>query len=384
MLPAQTALRGLLVLFVALAAILVARPDGAAAAGFKVDVVGERADTTGGSVALNVKGARTARTVALFVDGELRERDRSFPWTFGRRGWVQVPQGENQIDVVARFHGGSKVRHRTVAIGGKGGSGTSGSGAQSTGSDRRREVSGNRDVSTPAKKTTTPAPPVVIPEALSPGLVWKGDYETGSLSQWPIVQKVASDRIQIAQDPTRQGKYAARFEVRPGDNIGNTSPRAEVAAELHEQEGDERYYRWFTYFDPAFPTNFENSFITFTQWRSTNESGAYSSFMLWGDEIELRLDGTRWEAPLVKGVWHEFIYHVKWSADPNVGFIELWYDGQLVMPKTAAKTMYGNPGGGIENYVKQGLYKSDEIPTGVLYHDGFVSGTSLESVRNAA
>lgn len=366
----RNVLRALFVLFVALAAILLARPDGAGAAGFKVDVLGERGEDVGGSVALEVDGARGARNVALYVDGELRRRDRSFPWSFGRGGWVKVGKGESEIAVVARFRARSKVRHTTITVPGNRSENSNGN------NGRRRDVAENREV-TPPKK---PAP---TPDALTPGLVWKGDFETGSLSQWPIVQQVASDRIQIAEDPTRQGNYAARFEVRPGDNIGNTSPRAEVAAELHEQEGEERYYRWFTMFDQNFPTEFENSFITFTQWRSTNESGAYTSFMLWGDEIELRLDGTRWETPMVKGVWHEFIYHVKWSADPNVGFIELYYDGQLALPKTPAATMDGSPGSGVENYVKQGLYKSDEIPTGVVYHDGFVSGTSLEAVKSA-
>jgi hypothetical protein len=212
---------------------------------------------------------------------------------------------------------------------------------------------------------------------------WRGDFETGDISQWGIVQRVASDRIAVTQDPTRQGDYAARFEVQPGDNIGDTPTRAELGARLGEQEGEERYYRWFTYFDQDFPTEYEDEFITFTQWRAVDESDDYTSFMVWGDEIELHRNGARWSTPLVKGVWHEFVYHVKWSPDPDVGFIELWYDGELVLPEFRIETMSGTPGDGVENYVKQGLYKDDEIPTAVLYHDGFVAGTSLEAVKGA-
>jgi hypothetical protein len=363
----RNALRVLFVLVAALAAILLVRPDASAAAGFELKIGGEHATPAGGSVSLDVDGARGARGVALYVDGALRRRDRSWPWSFGRKGWIQVPAGEHQVAVQARFRNGTKVRRTAVVVP-----------LRRDAAKRRSDIDDNRMLPTKGR------PEEDKTEKLGPGLLWAGDFETGSVSQWPIVQRVASDRIQIAQDPTRQGNYAARFEVRPGDNIGNTAPRAELAAELHEQEGDERYYRWFTLFDQSFPTEFENSFVTFTQWRSTNESGAYTSFMVWGDEIELRCDGTRWEAPLVKGVWHEFIYHVKWSADPNVGFIELWYDGQLVMPKVYVETMDGAPGSGVENYVKQGLYKSDEIPTGVVYHDGFVSGTSLAAVQGAS
>jgi len=213
--------------------------------------------------------------------------------------------------------------------------------------------------------------------------LWRGDFETGDVSQWDGAQQVASDRITIAQDPKRQGNYAARFEVRPGDNIGDTAPRAELFVRLGEDEDAERYYRWFTYFDPDFPTRYEDSFVTFTQWRAVDESNDWTAFMVWGDKIELHRNGARWSTRLTKGVWHEFIYHVKWSPDPDVGFIELWYDGEHVLPKLHVKTMSGAPGDAVENYVKQGLYKAEEIPTGVVYHDGFVAGTSLEAVKGA-
>lgn len=371
----RNALRALLCLVVALAAILLIRPDGAAAAKLKLKA-GAEATVAGGSVSLNVSGARGARNVALYVDGVLRGRDRSWPWKFGKNGQIRVPAGEHRVVAKARFVDRRNLVRRTTVF------------VPVAHEDvrSRTDVRDNREVP-PRNKTREPAAPVEQEPSqrpLGPGLLWAGDFESGDLSQWEVRQTVAADRIQIAQDPTRQGNYAARFEVRPGDNIGDTAPRAELANFLEEQEGEERYYRWFTYFDPAFPTQYKNSFVTFTQWRAMDESDAYTSFMLWGDRIELRRDGTRWSTPLVKGVWHEFIYHVKWSPDPDVGFIELWYDGQLVMPRTYVDTMAGSPGDAVPNYVKQGLYKADEIPTGVVYHDGFVAGTSFESVAGAS
>jgi hypothetical protein len=234
----------------------------------------------------------------------------------------------------------------------------------------------------PVESSPNPSPAPQL-ETTNTSLPWHGDFETGNISQWEVAQEVAPDRITISQNPVQQGNYAARFEVKPGDNIGDTPTRAELATDLHEHEGEERYYRWYTYFPESFPTNYPNSFITFTQWRAKDESDAYSSFMVWGNQIELRHEGTRWETTLTKGVWHKFVYHVKWSPDPNVGFIELWYDGQLVLPKTYSKTMAGTPGQAVGNYVKEGLYKSDEIPTAVLYQDGFIAGTSFAEVNNA-
>jgi hypothetical protein len=337
----------------------------ATAAPLELDVVEPRAANAG--VAVEVSGARGARSVALYVDGDLRKRDRSWPWRLGPRGGIRLDAGKHRLAVAARFRGGTQVRRRTVLVG-----------SRHLGSSKRRDgsigVSPNRRVKSPRE------PEPIVPTG---PVLWQGDFETGDVSQWEMIQRVASDRITITQDPKRQGNYAARFEVRPGDNIGDTAPRAELAAFLGEQEGEERYYRWFTYFDPNFPTEYEDEFVTITQWRAVDESSDWGAFMVWGDEIALRRDGTRWSTELTKGVWHEFVYHVKWSPDPDVGFIELWYDGELVLPKFHIETMSGTPGNGVENYVKQGLYKADEIPTGVVYHDGFVSGTSLEAVKGA-
>ncbi len=369
----QTKLVALAVLVAALAAIFLVRSDAALAGrGLAVEVGNEQASETGGSVALQVNGARRARSVALFVDGSLRKRDRSWPWNFGSNGRVGLRGGEHEIVVAARFRRASQVRRATVQIGDRR--------HRANAPGRAPGVAGNQQVGSQPSRPVAATPPAA--PSTPAGVDWQGDFETGDISQWDMIQQVAPDRITISQDPVREGNYAARFEVRPGDNIGDTPPRAELANHLDEQEGEERYYRWFTYFDPDFPTN-RNAFITFTQWRAMDESDAYTSFMVWGDRIELRRDGTRWSTPLVRGEWQEFIYHVKWSPDPDVGFIELWHNGQLVMPKVYVETMAGSPGDAVPNYVKQGLYRADELPTGVVYHDGFTAGDSLAAVSGA-
>jgi MYXO-CTERM domain-containing protein len=102
-------------------------------------------------------------------------------------------------------------------------------------------------------------------------------------------------------------------------------------------------------------------------------------FFVYGEELRLTLTDsvTPWSARLVRGAWQDFIFRVKWSSDPSVGFVELWHNGQLVLPRYKHATMY--PGDGI--YLKLGLYRSDTVqPVGVVYHDGFVQATQLEDV----
>jgi hypothetical protein len=85
------------------------------------------------------------------------------------------------------------------------------------------------------------------------------------------------------------------------------------------------------------------------------------------------------KAHITRGVWHDFALHVKWSSNPSVGFVELWYDGEKVVPKTYADTLFP----GETNYLKQGLYRDAATqPTQVIFHDGFVIATTLDEVMN--
>ena len=49
-------------------------------------------------------------------------------------------------------------------------------------------------------------------------ITWRGDFETGNLSQWTALQAKDPSRVTIRSDVVRQGRYAARFEVRSGDS----------------------------------------------------------------------------------------------------------------------------------------------------------------------
>jgi hypothetical protein len=211
-------------------------------------------------------------------------------------------------------------------------------------------------------------------------VIWRGDFETGDLSQWTKSQQVAPDRMQVVDSPVRQGKHALRVEVRQGDDPINASgDRAELVYSPVEKEGNDRYYSWSTMWAQDFPS--EKTWQAFTQWHHTGDTGTPPLEMYVNGETMYLAIGAEetvvWTHPLERGAWHDFILHVKWSSDPGVGFVELWYDGQQALGKTTGATMYP----GQDNILKQGLYRNDTISeVGVLYHDGMTAATSLEDV----
>lgn len=223
-----------------------------------------------------------------------------------------------------------------------------------------------------AASSTPPPPPP------SGNAVWRGDFETGDISQFTRAQMVSADRLQVVSSPVRQGRYALKVTVRQGDNpIGASGNRNELVRLTHEPAGSEYFYRWSTMFAPDFPA--PATWQLFAQWHHDGDSGSPPvEFVVNNGRLLLYCSGTTvWSAPLVRGAWQDFIFHAKWSSNPSVGFVELYHNGQLVLPRRYCATQFP----GMLNYLKTGLYRNSTIaPTGVLYHDGWVMGRTLADV----
>jgi hypothetical protein len=92
-------------------------------------------------------------------------------------------------------------------------------------------------------------------------------------------------------------------------------------------------------------------------------------------------------AVVATGTWHTFVAHVKWSAAPGVGFVELWYDGVQVVPTKLLATerccaVQGSSVRPYPNYLKMGIYRDpDTVPTAVLYHGPLRIGTDRQMVE---
>ena len=214
-------------------------------------------------------------------------------------------------------------------------------------------------------------------------VVWRGDFETDDLSQWSSVDGLAS-RLTVVPSPVRQGSYALRVEVRSGDFASNGN-RNELVRDVPETEGLDRYYAWSTMFDASYPI--ASTWQVFTQWHHSGCCGSPPlEFDVDGQKLSLSRNpppgsgGTTtslWSAPLVRGVWHDFVLHVIWSSNLDLGFIELWYDGNKAIDGKAVQTLFP----GMVNYLKQGLYRDSSITAvGVVYHDGMTVGTALADV----
>jgi hypothetical protein len=145
-----------------------------------------------------------------------------------------------------------------------------------------------------------------------------------------------------------------------------------------EQAGQEWWWTWKTLFPNDFPTTY--GWCVFMEWHQTGLPGvtqgpAPINFDCKEDRFRLIVRGgdePGWSQTIfnfpgfARGIWHEFIFHVRWSPDSD-GFVEMWHNGNLIVPKTFLPTSYRNQG----LYPKIGYYRKDGVntSTGVIYHD---------------
>ena len=219
------------------------------------------------------------------------------------------------------------------------------------------------------------------------------DFESGDFSGW-TKKFAALYSGQIVSSPVRGGRYAARFELRTGDDTGD-GIRAEVKEEYRAPFGREIWYSFSTFIPSEFPIVETPTVIS--QWHASEDAGEdvaarspilahrYGSGNLVIDirfssqRIQRTNDGIRKvlyeQKSFPKGVWHEFIYRIRWSCHSD-GFVDCWLDGNQIIG-------YQGPVGyndGVGPYFKLGIYHHGGSKPFIIYHDEYRRGFSRKNV----
>ena len=351
-----------------------------------------------GTVTVTALVSRTARKVSFYVDGRKRTTDRSAPWSI-ELDTSELSPGQHTIAARVRGRGWRAGAWRTILVAGDSALTPTVAGLpelkprpkkKARGKGRRRTSSRPRRPRAP--RPVKPAPP--LPAPVAPAIPprgpaeFVGDFDTGNLSQWALIQRAATDRIRAvtATDSgaaPRQGSHMGRFEIRDG----GSEERSEVTA-LHNggpngtlEAGSEDYIGFSTRWESNFvcpPTGLHSLFLQ----PKAGEGSPTFSLENRGCETRLRDAGDHTVAPLARDVWHDFVVHVRWSTDPAVGFIRVYH--KLATDPTYVKridrgsdTLNSNGAA----YFKLGYYRNTGVTgTSVIYHDGLRIGKAFGSV----
>lgn len=215
----------------------------------------------------------------------------------------------------------------------------------------------------------------------SAGVIWRGDFETGTTEQWKGAPK--SDSVKVVQEPVREGKYALRIDGTNAAKKGKLDriefqhqPKAPGTA-----EGTERYFGWSVYLPKKFTDSHHNVgyFETRNSWSQLMAFEAQGEDVKFSTRVPYALHWTG-KGKLTAGRWHDFAVHVLWSRDPAKGFVEVWFDGEKVVPLTKTATLRD------ENvaFFQIGLLRAtSEVPETIIF-DHVVEATTLKEVTPPA
>jgi chitodextrinase len=225
---------------------------------------------------------------------------------------------------------------------------------------------------------TTPPPP-------SPGVSFVGDAETGNASQWCFVHSALP--VGVVTSPVRDGRYAYKSEVRDGALIYSTerseySNGPNVCDRDKFVAGEETWTAVSVYLPLDFPKYSHWSLVT--QFKEPFGGTPPQQINLQNDQWSIVGAASisprpRWVLGGVRrGAWTDFLVHHKWSPDRSVGFVEVYVNGALALPKTFTRTMENtNP-----LFLSVGYYRDTSATTGpaTLYVDAVRVGTTRDAV----
>lgn len=176
--------------------------------------------------------------------------------------------------------------------------------------------------------------------SVSADVIWRGDFETGTTEQWKGAPK--SDSIKVVTEPVREGKYALRID---GTNAARKGKLDRIEFQHQPKppgtaEGTERYFGWSVFVPKKLTDDFHSVgyFETRNSWRQLMSFEVHGEDLKFTTRVPYKLHWTG-KGKLTPGRWHDFAVHVLWSRSPAKGFVEVWFDGEQVVPPAKTATL---------------------------------------------
>jgi hypothetical protein len=251
---------------------------------------------------------------------------------------------------------------------------------------------------------------------------FSGGWEHGltGIGNWRYIDMMASDRFQQVTDPVREGQYAVRVEVRPGDDpIDSGGERAEVHVmtdaddyRIDENESSGVQYYAFSVrlapdWKPIDPDVGDPWGIIF-QLHGPDILGGSPPFsvqvldqfyiMLHSGDLDSPTNSLQWKfypfsnGNLNPGHWIDLVIRIKYASD-FTGSVHVWRrdEGQadftpVLSVENVPTLLYRSSHGGVgDHYWKHGFYRSEQDTiTHVLWLDGLTRGNTFDGVVQAA
>lgn len=232
---------------------------------------------------------------------------------------------------------------------------------------------------------------VVVDEDEVPGAgVYKPENGAMRVELRPYESRVGAADGDVQESGTYRANRAEVYGRVP-ESMGGTP-----AEQWPDPVGSTRWYAFSLYVPEAFETATNTDWLALTQWKGLHGGSPPLAVEIKRDG--LRLGGARTNQGLVpndgdlgaldKGEWTYIMVGIRFSTDPELGWVEVHRDGALVLPRVTMSTMdiwsgTGDDAAADPIYLKQGIYRGgDWQTTAVLFFGPTIVGTTREAVSH--
>ena len=228
---------------------------------------------------------------------------------------------------------------------------------------------------------------VSAPSIASAEVLWRGDFETGDLTQWDsLLNPTKGDRknINVVMTPVHGGTRAGEVVIHPDDLWeGNNHNRVELhydAVDTRTAEGQTTYFSFYF----RLPANAQTS-NDIAYWETA--SSYQQSMAFWvepgggGTQLSFRTNHPsgmmHYNGPLTIEAWHQLAMQILWSENANTGRVSVWLDGEKIVDEVAAKTKPDSN----RVFVQVGYHRNaTAAPVETIHLDDAIEATSLAEV----
>jgi Polysaccharide lyase len=212
------------------------------------------------------------------------------------------------------------------------------------------------------------AAPSLRPGKVPLGPRWRGDFETGDLSQWTYLLNPGG--LSVVASPVAEGHRAGRVELTERDLWPNGLNRVELQEKPPRAtfaEGARSCFAW-RFFLPVplsegrHQIGYFESYPSYRQIMSVEVRGQTIAFV-----TRLPAEHVHWTAAgaATPDVWHQVAICGRWSADPASGSVDVWFDRRAVVVHGAARTLWnGDP-----NQIQIGLLRDVPAAPEIMFLD---------------
>jgi Polysaccharide lyase len=182
--------------------------------------------------------------------------------------------------------------------------------------------------------------PAAAPASRHRSLIWSGDFSGGSLRRWFWVQACPGS-VRVVRNPLQIGPPAVRITVSDGDLRSSCrrlqagpNPSAFLVSPSLFHSGSDLYIGFSVYFPRGFPVVRTPRWLQVAQiYGPPFRTRPQISFGVRGNRLVLVLllgpdhrYTAAWGTALRRGSWHHLVLRVRFSANPRLGFVQLWHN----------------------------------------------------------